>query len=110
MVTEAIYDVLESDNCPRTFETHFRRFPTCDGQVAGAEPFNISLNRSREFTHTIKADFNLSMLNFSKEMHSFQLFVVVFETCPVREFKTLPFDAHAAPNLPSSRAPDGDTS
>ena len=23
MVTEAIYDVRESDNCPRTFETHF---------------------------------------------------------------------------------------
>ena len=23
IVTEAIYDVRESDNCPRTFETHF---------------------------------------------------------------------------------------
>ena len=23
VVTEAIYDVRESDNCPRTFETHF---------------------------------------------------------------------------------------
>ena len=42
-------------------------------------------------------------------LKSFQLFVVVFDTRLVWELLMLPSDIHAAPNLPSLMAPDGDT-
>ena len=42
--------------------------------------------------------------------YSFQLFVVVLDTCLVWEMLVLPSDAQAASSLPSLRVPDGDTS
>ena len=41
--------------------------------------------------------------------HSVQLFVVEFDTCLVWELLLLPSNAQTAPDLPSLKAPDGDT-
>ena len=44
------------------------------------------------------------------ERHSLQLFVVEFDTCLVWELLLLPSHVQTAPNLPSLRVPDVDTS